>query len=67
VTLLLDEHPSADDLRQIVDGVRNHNRTVGGHVQPRAQRREPYHFRPNLLTCVRMCAVLASFQTETAH
>jgi GNAT superfamily N-acetyltransferase len=35
VTLQLDEHPSADELRQIVDGVRSFNRTVVGHAPPR--------------------------------
>ena len=36
VTLQLDEHPSADELRQIVDGVRSFNRTIVGHEPPRA-------------------------------
>lgn len=35
VTLQLDEHPSTDELRQIVDGVRGFNRTVVGHEPPR--------------------------------
>lgn len=36
LTLELDEHPSADELRQIVDGVRTFNRSVVGHERPRA-------------------------------
>jgi len=32
----LDEHPSADELKQIVDGVREYNRTVTGKERPRA-------------------------------
>ena len=36
LTLQLDEHPSADELRQIVDGVRGFNRTLVGHEPPRA-------------------------------
>ena len=36
VTLQLEEHPSADELRQIVDGVRSFNRAVVGHERPRA-------------------------------
>jgi GNAT superfamily N-acetyltransferase len=36
LTLQFDEHPSADELRQIVDGVRSFNRTIVGHQPPRA-------------------------------
>jgi len=36
VTLQLDEQPSQDELRQIVDGVRSFNRTIVGHEPPRA-------------------------------
>lgn len=36
VTLQLDEHPSTDELRQIVDGVRTFNRALVGHEPPRA-------------------------------
>jgi GNAT superfamily N-acetyltransferase len=36
VTLQLDEHPSTDELRQIVDGVRGFNRTIVGHEPPRS-------------------------------
>jgi len=36
VTLNLDEHPSADDLRQILDGVRTYNRAAAGNERPRA-------------------------------
>ncbi len=36
VTLDLDPDPSADKLRQIVDGVRTYNRGIVGHGPPRA-------------------------------
>ena len=36
VTLQFDEHPSADELQQIVDAVRSFNRTVVAHERPRA-------------------------------
>ena len=36
VTLDLDERPSADDLRQILDGVRTYNRAAVGQQRPRA-------------------------------
>ena len=36
VTLNLDECPFADDLRQILDGVRTYNRAAVGHERPRA-------------------------------
>jgi GNAT superfamily N-acetyltransferase len=36
VTLEFDEHPSIDELRQIVDGVRTFNISVVGHERPRA-------------------------------
>lgn len=36
VTLDLDEHPSADELRQIVDGVRTFNHAVVGYQPPRS-------------------------------
>lgn len=35
VTLDLDEHPSADDLRTIVDGVRTYNQSIIGQGPPR--------------------------------
>ncbi len=35
VTLDLDEHPSEEELRQIVDGVRTYNRGIVGHGPPR--------------------------------
>ena len=35
VTLNLDEQPSEDELRQIVDGVRTYNRGIAGHGPPR--------------------------------
>jgi len=36
VTLQLDEHPTADELRLLVDGVRVFNRSIVGHEPPRA-------------------------------
>jgi ribosomal protein S18 acetylase RimI-like enzyme len=36
VTLDLDEHPSAAELREIVDGVRVYNSGIVGHGSPRA-------------------------------
>jgi GNAT superfamily N-acetyltransferase len=36
VTLEVDEHPSADELRRLVDGVRLFNRSVVGHQPPRS-------------------------------
>jgi GNAT superfamily N-acetyltransferase len=36
VTLDLDEHPSEEDLRQVLDGVRIYNRSISGHGPPRA-------------------------------
>ena len=36
VTLDFDEHPSAEELRQIVDGVRTFNRAVVGRQPPRS-------------------------------
>jgi GNAT superfamily N-acetyltransferase len=36
VTLDLDDHPSADDLRQVVGGARDYNRGIIGHGPPRA-------------------------------
>lgn len=36
VTLDLDPNPAADELRQIVDGVRTYNQGVVGHGPPRA-------------------------------
>ena len=36
LTLELDEHPSEDDLRELVDGVRVYNRAITGHERPRA-------------------------------
>ena len=36
VTVDLDEHPSAEDLRQVLDGVRTYNEGVVGHGPPRA-------------------------------
>jgi len=36
VSLQIEEHPSDDDLRQLVDGVRSYNRTLTGHERPRA-------------------------------
>jgi GNAT superfamily N-acetyltransferase len=36
VTLDVDEQPSADDLRQIIDGVRAYNQGIIGHGPPRA-------------------------------
>jgi GNAT superfamily N-acetyltransferase len=36
VTLDLDEHPSAEELRQIVDGVRSYNQRVVGNGPPRS-------------------------------
>lgn len=35
-TIQLDEHPSADELRQLVDGVRRFNRNIAGYEPPRA-------------------------------
>ena len=35
VTLSFDEHPSEDQLRQLVDGVRAYNRVVTGEPRPR--------------------------------
>ncbi len=35
VTLQFDEHPSADELREIVDGVRSYNRDITGQERPR--------------------------------
>ena len=35
MTIQLDEHPSADELRELVDGVRRFNRNVVGHEPPR--------------------------------
>ena len=36
MNLHLDEHPSADDLRQILDGVRTYNRAASGNERPHA-------------------------------
>ena len=36
LTLELDEHPSQDELRELVDGVRVYNRAITGHERPRA-------------------------------
>ena len=36
VSLKIEEHPSDDDLRQLVDGVRSYNRALTGHERPRA-------------------------------
>lgn len=36
VTLQIDEHPTADDLRKIVDGVRVFNRAITRNDRPRA-------------------------------
>lgn len=36
VNLQFDEHPSTDELRQIVDGVRSFNRTIVGYEPPRS-------------------------------
>jgi GNAT superfamily N-acetyltransferase len=36
VSLHIEEHPSEDDLRQLVDGVRSYNVSLTGHERPRA-------------------------------
>jgi GNAT superfamily N-acetyltransferase len=36
VSLQIEEHPSDDELRQLVDGVRRYNRSLTGHERPRA-------------------------------
>ena len=36
LSLQIEEHPSDDDLRQLVDGVRSYNRALTGHERPRA-------------------------------
>jgi GNAT superfamily N-acetyltransferase len=36
VTLELDDHPSEEEVRQIVDGVRAYNQGIIGHGRPRA-------------------------------
>jgi len=36
VSLQIEEHPSDDDLRQLVDGVHRYNRALTGHERPRA-------------------------------
>lgn len=36
VALQLDEQPSADDLRKVLDGVRDYNRAVTGNERPRS-------------------------------
>lgn len=36
ISLHLDEHPSADDLRQILDGVRTYNHAAVGNEWPRS-------------------------------
>jgi GNAT superfamily N-acetyltransferase len=36
LTLELDEHPSQDELRELVEGVRIYNRAITGHERPRA-------------------------------
>jgi GNAT superfamily N-acetyltransferase len=36
LTLELNEHPSQDELRELVDGVRVYNRAITGHERPRA-------------------------------
>jgi len=35
-SLQVEEHPSEDELRQLVDGVRSYNRALTGHKPPRA-------------------------------
>jgi GNAT superfamily N-acetyltransferase len=35
VTITLDAHPSANDLRQLLDGVRSFNQTLSGNERPR--------------------------------
>ena len=36
VSLQIEEHPTDDDLRQLVNGVRSYNRALTGHDRPRA-------------------------------
>jgi len=36
VSLQIEEQPSDDELRQLVDGVRSYNRALTGHERPRA-------------------------------
>jgi GNAT superfamily N-acetyltransferase len=36
ISLQIEEHPSDDELRQLVDGVRNYNRALTGYERPRA-------------------------------
>jgi hypothetical protein len=35
VTITLDDHPSANDLRQLLDGVRSFNQAFSGNDRPR--------------------------------
>lgn len=57
LTLELDENPSEDELRELVDGVRIYNRAITGHERPRAVACFCFEYLPtrNIQDCNAAC------------